>query len=67
MKIDSLCVKPSGEALILNEDGQQIASGVLSRPALHELHLQVLLALLRGANLSWEQVQNPGEHDPPLL
>lgn len=65
MNINSLCVKPSGEAVLLSEGGERLASGVLSRPALLSLHLQVLLALLRGADLEWQEVERPQDFLPP--
>ena len=64
MKIESLCVKPSGEAVLLSEDGKKIAQGTLSRPALQSLHLQVLLALLRGEDLAWDRLENPEKYLP---
>ncbi len=59
--INSMYVKPCGESVIFDENGQKIASGKLSRPSLVSLHLQVLLALLRGEDLRWDQIERPGD------
>jgi len=59
MTIRNLYVKDTGYAVILDDRGQEIDAGQLSRPSLLQLHLQVLQALLRGEDLTWAQIEHP--------